>query len=157
MDRLDGESLVRRYADWLRAESSADSCDGDACKIELPYMNSRRNHLQVYVSRTDAGLTISDLGETVGDLGLRGFDIGAGARRRKLDGLLRSFGVSLVGEDLRIAATEDDFPRRLNELAHCMMAVDGMIETSPSRVARLFEEDSQKAEAEKKGAALAGG
>ena len=62
-----------------------------------------------------------------------------------LNRILRSFSIRLEGKDeLRTLASEDNLPHRLNELAQCMLAVDRVIfSTSPTKVARLAEEDSQ--------------
>ena len=73
-------------------------------------------------------------------------------RREKLNRILRSFSVDLVGKDeLQVLTSEEEFPDYLNELAQCMLAIDRMIYLSPDMVARLYAEDTQAArESEKK-------
>ncbi len=144
MDKLNSEQIVQRYTDWLRGEFRAKTYDNGVCEITLPFLNRRRTCFQVFVERTESGLTISDYGETIGDLSFSGFDIDTETRRRTLDGLLRSFGVNLVGKDeLRIYTSEEKLPDYLNELLHCMIAIDLMIYTAPHEIARLYEEDTQ--------------
>ena len=91
---LDGKQVIQRYTNWLRDHSKTD-CHNDVWRIELPFMNRRRTHFQVFVEKTESGLMISDYGETIGDLRFSGFDIDTETQRRKLDGLLRSFSVEL--------------------------------------------------------------
>ena len=153
MNNRDGEQVIQLYFDWLRQISESYTHDDGVCEITLPFLNRRGTYLQVFVSKTDSGLMISDEGETIGDLRFCGLDIDANARREMLNRILRSFSVRLEGKDeLRTLASEDNLPHRLNELAQCMLAVDRMIySTSPEKVARLAEEDSQVTlESEKK-------
>ena len=153
MDKPDGEQIVKQYTDWLRGEFRTNSYNSGVCEITLPFLNRRGTYLQVFVKRTDFGLMISDYGETIGELRFCGLDIDTDARREMLNRILRSFSVRLEGKDeLRTLASEDNLPHRLNELAQCMLAVDRMVfSTSPAKVARLAEEDSQAAlDSEKK-------
>ena len=152
MDKLDSEQIVQQYTDWLREEFRTNSYDSGVCEITLPFLNRHRTYLQVFVKRTDSGLIISDYGETIGDLRFCGLDIDTNARREMLNRILSSFSVRLEGKDeLRTLASENNLPHRLNELAQCMLAVDRMIySTSPEKIARLSEEDSQAARHSKK-------
>ena len=152
MNNRDGEQVIQSYSDWLRRISEPYIYDDGVCEITLPFLNRRRSCIQVFVSRTDSGLMISDEGETIGDLRFCGLDIDTNARQEMLNRILRSFSVRLEGKDeLRTLASEDNLPHRLNELAQCMLAVDRMIySTSPEKVARLAEEDSQAARHSKK-------
>ena len=152
MDKLDSEQIVKQYTDWLRGEFRTNSYNSGVCEITLPFLNRRGTYLQVFVKRTDYGLMISDYGETIGELKFCGLDIDTNARREMLNRILRSFSVRLEGKDeLRTLASEDNLPHRLNELAQCMLAVDRMIfSTSPGKVARLAEEDSQATRDSKK-------
>lgn len=153
MDKLDGEKLVQRYTDWIRDYSETNTYEDKVCEITLPFLNRRRSCIQVYVSRTESGLMVSDEGETIGDLRFCGFDIDdTETRRRTLESLLRSFSVKLEGKDeLRVYTSEEELPDYMNELAQCMLAVDRMIfSTSPAKVARLAEEDTQAAQESKK-------
>lgn len=147
MNNQDGEQVIQRYSDWLRHISESYTYDDGVCEITLPFLNRRRSCLQVFVSKTDSGLMISDEGETIGDLRFCGLDIDTNARREMLNRILRSFSVRLEGKDeLRTLASEENLPHRLNELALCMLAVDRMIfSTSPTKVARLAEEDTSAA------------
>ena len=145
MDKLDGEKIIRRYTDWLRDYSKTD-CYNDVWKIELPLLNRRRSWIQIFATRTDSGVLLSDYGETIGDLRFSGFDIDTKTRREQLHAILRSFGVTLVGKDeLQVLTSEEKLPDYMNELVQCMLTVDLMIYTAPHTVARLYEEDSQAA------------
>ena len=152
MDALDGERIIQQYTNWLRGEFRTNSYDSGVCEITLPFLNRRRTYLQVFVKKTDSGLIISDYGETIGDLRFSGFDMDTDTRREKLNRILRSFSVDLVGKDeLQVLTSEEEFPDYLNELAQCMLAIDRMIYLSPDMVARLYAEDTQAArESEKK-------
>ena len=146
MDKLDGEEIIRRYTDWLRDSSQSD-CYNDVWKIELPLLNRRRSWIQIFATRTESGVLLSDYGETIGDLRFSGFDIDdTEIRREQLNRILRSFGVTLVGKDeLQILTSEEELPDYMNELVQCMLTVDLMIYTAPHKVAQLYEEDTQAA------------
>ena len=151
MDKLDGEEIIGRYTDWLRDYSRVD-CYNDIWKIELPLLNRRRSWIQIFATKTESGVLLSDYGETIGDLRFSGFDIDdTEIRREQLNRILRSFGVTLVGKDeLQILTSEEELPDYMNELIQCMLTVDLMIYTAPHTVARLYEEDSQAARDSKK-------
>ncbi len=150
MSNLDGKQVIQRYANWLSDYSKTD-CHNNVWRIELPFMNRRRTHFQVFVEKTESGLMISDYGETIGDLRFSGFDIDTETRRRTLDGLLRSFSVELIGKgELRVYTSEEELPDYLNEMIHCMIAIDLMIYTAPHTVAQLYEEDTRAARNSKK-------
>lgn len=151
MDKLDGEEIIGRYTDWLRDYSRVD-CYSDVWKIELPLLNRRRSWIQIFATKTESGVLLSDYGETIGDLRFCGLDIDTNSRREMLNRTLRSFSVKLVGKDeLQILTSEEELPDYINELALCMLAVDRMIfSISPAKVARLAEEDSHAARNSKK-------
>ena len=144
MDNLDGKQMLQRYTNWLR-DYSKTNCYNDVWMLELPFLNRIGKHLQIFVTRTESGVLLSDYGETIGDLRFCGLDIDTNSRREMLNRTLRSFSVKLVGKDeLQILTSEEELPDYINELALCMLAVDRMIfSTSPAKVARLAEEDSQ--------------
>ena len=153
MDKLDGEKLVQRYTDWLSESSETKCFDNGICEITLPLLNRRRSWIQIFATKTESGVLLSDYGETIGDLRFSGFDIDdTETRREQMNRILRSFGVSLVGKDeLQILTSEEELPDYMNELVQCMLTVDLMIYTAPYKVARLYEEDTQAArESEKK-------
>lgn len=146
MDKLDGEQIIRRYTDRLRDYSLVD-CYNDVWKIELPLLNRRRSCIQIFATRTESGILLSDYGETIGDLRFSGFDIDdTETRREQLHSILRSFGVTLVGKDeLQILTSEEELPNYMNELVQCMLTVDLMIYTAPRTVAQLYKEDTSAA------------
>ena len=145
MDKIDGDKVIQRYLDWFRKFSEVNTYKDGVCEITLPLLNRRRSCIQIFATRTESGVLLSDYGETIGDLRFCGLDIDTNSRREMLNRILSSFSVRLEGNDeLRTLASEDNLPHRLNELAQCMLAVDRMIfSTSPAKVARLAEEDSQ--------------
>ena len=145
MDKIDGEKLFQGYLDWFRKFSEIHTYRDGVCEITLPLLNRRGTCIQIFATRTESGVLLSDYGETIAELKFCGLDIDTNARREMLNRILRSFSVRLEGRDeLRTLASEDNLPHRLNELAQCMLAVDRMIfSTSPAKVARLAEEDSQ--------------
>ena len=147
MDKLDGEKVVQRYTNWLRESSETKCFDNGICEITLPLLNRRRSWIQIFATRTESGVLLSDYGETIGDLRFSGFDIDdTETRREQLNSILRSFGVKLVGKDeLQILTSEEELPDYMNEMIQCMLTVDLMIYTAPHTVAQLHEEDTQAA------------
>ena len=147
MDTLNGERVIQRYTDWLRESSETKCFDNGVCEITLPLLNRRRSWIQIFATKTDSGVLLSDYGETIGDLRFSGFDIDdTETRREQLHSILRSFGVTLVGKDeLQILTSEEKLPDYMNELVQCMLTVDLMIYTAPHTVAQLYKEDSRAA------------
>ncbi len=155
MDKLEGERLVQRYADWLRDYSEVDPYE-DTWVVSLPFLDRHRNCLQVYISKTDSGLMLSDYGDTIRDLRICGLVIDTDTRRDALKRILLSSGMNLDGDELQMLTSEDDFPRSLNEMARGMMAIGDLIYMTPLKVARLYEEDAQvESQSEKKPLAAA--
>ena len=146
MDNLNGKQIIMRYTDWLRESSETKCFDNGVCEITLPLLNRRRSWIQIFATKTDSGVLLSDYGETIGDLRFSGFDIDTKTRREQLHSILRSFGVTLVGKgELQILASEEKLPNYMNELLQCMLTVDLMIYTAPHTVAQLYKEDSHAA------------
>ena len=152
MDKIDGEKVFQRYLDWFRKFSELKTYKDGVCEITLPLLNRRRTCIQIFATKTESGVLLSDYGETIGDLRFSGFDIDTKTRREQLSSILRSFSVTLVGKDeLQILTSEEELPDYMNELIQCMLTVDLMIYTAPHTVARLYEEDTQAAhDSEKK-------
>lgn len=143
MDTLKGERIIQRYTDWLRESSETKGFDNGVCEITLPLLNRRRSWIQIFATRTESGVLLSDYGETIGDLSFSGFDIDTETRREQLRSILRSFSVTLVGKDeLQILTSEEELPDYMNELVQCMLTVDLMIYMAPHTVAQLYEEDT---------------
>ncbi len=153
MDKIDGEKVFQRYLDWFRKFSEVNTYKDGVCEITLPLLNRRRTCIQIFATKTESGVLLSDYGETIGDLRFSGFDIDTKTRREQLRSILRSFGVTLVGKDeLQILTSEEKLPDYMNALVQCMLTVDLMIyNMAPHTVARLYEEDTQAArQSEKK-------
>ena len=146
MDKIDGEKIFQRYQDWFRKFSEVNTYKDGVCEITLPLLNRRRSCIQIFATKTDSGVLLSDYGETIGDLRFSGFDIDTKTRREQLHSILRSFGVTLVGKgELQILASEEKLPNYMNELLQCMLTVDLMIYTAPHTVAQLYKEDTSAA------------
>lgn len=147
MENLNGKQIIMRYTDWLRESSETKCFYNGVCEITLPLLNRRRSWIQIFATKTDSGVLLSDYGETIGDLRFSGFDIDeTKTRREQLHSILRSFGVTLVGKDeLQLLASEEKLPNYMNELLQCMLTVDLMIYTAPRTVAQLYKEDTSAA------------
>ncbi len=144
MDKIDGEKVFQRYWDWFRKFSEVNTYKDGVCEITLPLLNRRRSCIKIFATQTDSGALLSDYGETIGDLRFSGFDIDTKTRREQLYSILRSFGVTLVGQDeLQILTSEEKLPDYMNELLQCMLTVDLMIYMAPHTVSRLHEEDTR--------------
>ncbi len=135
--------LAQEYANWLKEDIKAVNA-GDVCILTVPFLDRHRDYLQIYVRPAENGLILSDDGYVLRDLSISGLTLDTERRQEALHQILRSFGVTLNGDELQLVATNGDFPQKKHNLVQAMLAVGDLIYLAQETVATLFKEDVEK-------------
>ncbi len=140
MSTFDCDLLVDNYAKWIRDTTKSRSL-GELCVLTSPFLDRHNDYLQIYVERIPEGWTLSDDGYTLRDLRIGGLEVDTERRIEILGGILRSYGVTQVGDELQVTATEHTFAQKKNDLLQAMLAVDSLINVARPSILTLFKED----------------
>ena len=71
MNRAECQKLIDAYVDWLRQGLSVEEVGG-ACELTTPFLDRHNDHLQVYATRHNGNIILSDDGYILSDLGRAG-------------------------------------------------------------------------------------
>jgi hypothetical protein len=142
MHRINCNSLVASYIDWLRKGITVAEV-GDACEITTPFLDRHNDRLQIYVKPAEGGLRLTDDGYIISDLEISGCPLDTAARRQTLKTVLSGFGVQEQNGELSVLATVTDFAQKKHQLLQAMLAVNDMFMISKPAVTSLFVEDVQ--------------
>lgn len=142
MNRLECQKLIDAYVGWLRQGLSVERI-GESCELTTPFLDRHNDHLQVYATRRNGNITLSDDGYILSDLRTSGLELDTPKRKKVLEGVLNGLGVHVEKGQLIIEASEANLGQRLHSLAQAMLAVNDMFVMAQPRVASFFFEDVQ--------------
>lgn len=116
---------IDEYCRWLRGNMDAKQDLGTGWYVlSTPFIGLFNDHIQVYVRRTDSGILLSDDGETLDNLSMAGVDFNRSERRRRfLDQILNTYGVSKEGTELFVKSSEKEFPFKKHALVTAIMNI----------------------------------
>lgn len=97
MNRAKCQKLIDSYVDWLHQGLSLGEV-GDACELTTPFLDRHNDHLQVYATRRNGNIVLSNDGYILSDLRT------SGLRRPKDQRLSQHLGRSIPD----LAAQHDD-------------------------------------------------
>lgn len=140
MSRAECQKLIDEYVGWLRQGLSVDEVGG-ACELTTPFLDRHNDHLQIYATRHNGTIILSDDGYILSDLRTSGLDIDTPKRRLVLDGILKGLGVRTQEGQLLVEASGANLGQRLHSLVQAMLAVNDMFVMAQPRVASFFFED----------------
>ena len=140
MNRAECQKLIDAYVGWLRQGLSAEEI-GEACELTTPFLDRHNDHLQVYATRRNGTIILSDDGYILSDLRTSGLEVDTPKRRMILDSVLKGLGVRSENEQLLVEASPANLGQRLHSLVQAMLAVDDMFVMAQPRVASFFFED----------------
>lgn len=140
MNRAECQKLIDAYVGWLRQGLSAEEV-GEACELTTPFLDRHNDHLQVYATRRNGNIILSDDGYILSDLRTSGLEVDTPKRRMVLDSLLNGLGVRAENEQLLVEASAANLGQRLHSLVQAMLAVNDMFVMAQPRVASFFFED----------------
>jgi Domain of unknown function DUF1828/Domain of unknown function DUF1829 len=140
MKRAECQRLIDGYVDWLRQGLSIEQV-GEACELTTPFLDRHNDHLQVYATRRNGNILLSDDGYILSDLRTSGLELDTPKRKMVLDGVLKGLGVRAEEGRLVVEASDANLGQRLHSLVQAMLAVNDMFVMAQPRVASFFFED----------------
>jgi hypothetical protein len=140
MNRQECQQLIDAYVDWLRKGLVVERLES-ACELTTPFLDRHNDHLQIYATRVNGKIVLTDDGYTLSDLRTSGTDLKSPKRRDVLELLLNGFGVQTDGRELKVEASSRNLGQRVHSLVQAMLAVNDMFVLAKPRVATFFWED----------------
>jgi len=140
MKRTECERLIDAYVGWLRQGLSVEDI-GEACELTTPFLDRHNDHLQVYATRRNGNIILSDDGYILSDLRTSGLEVDTPKRKMVLDGVLNGLGVRAEDGQLMVEASTHNLGQRLHSLVQAMLAINDMFVMGQPRVASFFFED----------------
>lgn len=134
------QALVDSYLKWLRAGLSVEDL-GEACEVTTPFLDRHNDHLQVYATRENGKIILTDDGYILADLEASGVELDTPKRKAVLDSILKGLGVRLVERRLVVDTSPRSVGQRLHCLIQSMLAINDMFVMAQERVASFFWED----------------
>ena len=137
----DGDSLIKSYLDWLKDEISIAEIN-DYIELTTPFLDRHNDRLQIYITRKNTELILTDDGCIIGDLIDSGCDLSTPRRAQQLNIILNGYGITRSStNELIVKATEKDFPRKKHLLLQAMLAVNDLFLTTYSKAKGFFLDD----------------
>ena len=140
MNRSECQKLIDAYVGWLRQGLSVESVGG-ACELTTPFLDRHNDHLQVYATRHNGSIVLSDDGYILSDLRTSGLELDTPKRKKVLESVLNGLGVRNDNGQLLVEASNVNVGQRLHSLVQAMLAINDLFVMSQSRVASFFFED----------------
>lgn len=137
------EDRITDYYKWLRERTKirTDKTTGWSV-MSTPFLGAYNDPLEIYLRKEGNNIEMSDDGATFDNLNLLGINLSRSQKRREwVEYILRNYGVTLEGNELRTIATVDNFPRKKHSLLCAMLEISEMEVLAQNNVATLFKED----------------
>ncbi len=132
--------LTDSYIDWLKERTVLRELDGWV-EITAPYLDRHNDYLQIYVTRDEGDIVLSDDAYTLHDLEQSGCRLETPKRKSLLEAALLSFGIERVGDELRVRTSETEFARKKHNLLQGMLAINDLFYLAQPTVTSVFLED----------------
>ncbi len=142
MNRHECEQLIEAYVSWLRKGLSFEKLEG-SCELTTPFLDRHNDHLQIYATKRDGKILLSDDGYILSDLRTSGLELSTPKRKAVLEAVLNGFGVHVDGNQLVVEASQRNLGQRLHSFVQAMLSVNDMFVMAQPRVASFFWEDVQ--------------
>jgi hypothetical protein len=136
------QKVIDAYVGWLRQGLSVEEL-GETCELTTPFLDRHNDHLQVYATRRNGTIVLSDDGYILSDLRTSGLEVDTPKRKTVLDSVLKGLGVRAEENRLFVEASVNNLGQRLHSLVQAMLAVNDMFVMAQPRVASFFFEDVQ--------------
>ena len=140
MNRQECQQLIDSYVEWLRRGLSVALVE-DSCELTTPFLDRHNDHLQIYATRENGKIILSDDGYVLADLEASGLELVTPKRKAVLESVLNGFGVRSDGNRLLVEASQRNLGQRVHSLVQAMLAVNDMFVMAQPRVASFFWED----------------
>ena len=140
MNRIECQKLIDAYVGWLRQGLSAEDL-GEVCELTTPFLDRHNDHLQVYATRRNGSIILSDDGYILADLRTSGLEVDTPKRKMVLESILDGLGVRSEDGQLLVEASNGNLGQRLHSLVQAMLAINDLFVMGQPRVASFFFED----------------
>lgn len=137
------EDRITDYYKWLRERAiiRTDEATGWSA-MSTPFLGAYNDPMEIYLRRVGETIEMSDDGVTIANLNDLGININRSLKRKEwLNYILRNYGVTVEGEELRIEATAENFPQKKHALLCAMIEVSEMEMVAEGNVASVFRDD----------------
>ena len=134
--------FIDSYISWLKDNTTGEMIDDNTYEITSPFLDRHNDYIQIYITETDNGFTITDDGFIIADLELSGLTINTTRRIKELDLLLNRFGITRNENNaLTIKCEKSMFPQKKHALIQAMLATNDLFVMSQTHVESFFAED----------------
>jgi len=139
---MDIQKMINDYTVWLRKEITT-AAFGEYVELTTPYLDRFNDYMQIYVKQNvDGTISMTDDGYIINNLISSGMTFKKGSnRQRMLDRISVNYGISILGEEITVTATADNFPQKKHMMVQAMISIDDLFVTSSENVKDLFLED----------------
>lgn len=136
---------IDEYCQWLRNNTDVRKDLGtEWYSLSTPFIGLFNDHVEIFVKREGTNILISDDGWTLDNLSMVGVDFNRSEKRRKiLDNILNTYGVTLQGSELIVKANDKDFPMKKHALVSAIMNINDLEVLSSNKVNSFFQDDVQ--------------
>ena len=134
MNRTECQKLIDQYVGWLRQGLSVENVS-EACELTTPFLDRHNDHLQVYATRRNGSIILSDDGYILSDLRTSGLEVDTPKRKMVLESVLNGLGVRNENGQLLVEASMPNLGQRLHSLVQAMLAVNDLFVMGQPRVA----------------------
>jgi hypothetical protein len=140
--RDDCQKLIDAYVEWLKQALSVEQTQG-ACELTTPFLDRHNDHLQIYATKRNGNIVLSDDGYILSDLRTSGLEVDTPKRKMVLHSVLNGLGVRVENDQLQVEASPKNLGQRLHSLVQAMLAVNDMFVMAQPHVESFFWEDVQ--------------
>ncbi|MEX1071115.1 MAG: DUF1829 domain-containing protein [Anaerolineales bacterium] len=139
------QPLIDAYYSWLRDNTFLRDVDNDWVELTTPYIDRHNDFIQIYISKTNGDLLITDDAYTINELKASGCDLSSSPKRiRLLELTLNGFGVQRDRNALTIKANQSNFAYKKHNLIQAILAVNDMFYLAEPTISSLFKEDVEQ-------------
>lgn len=136
------ESMIDDYYHWLREKTTVDEGLEGWYSIDTPFTGAFNDSIEVYASRSNGNILLSDNSETLQNLELLGVNIQGSHRRRQiLDRVLLNYGLKQIDKELQITATPRTFAQKKHNFLAALLEINDLAVLSRQNVNYIFKED----------------
>lgn len=142
MEKEECHRLVDAYVQWLREGLDVQPING-SCELTTPFLDRHNDHLQIYATKRDDQIILSDDGYILSELRTSGVDLNTPRRREIVQDILNGFGVKSDSRQLTAEASAKTLGQKVHSLLQAMLAINDLYVMAQPRVASFFLEDVQ--------------
>jgi hypothetical protein len=146
MPAPDCQKIIDQYIKWIKDNTSIRTAKEDGfCEITTPFLDRHNDHLEIYVTKKEDKIILSDDGYILADLTASGVEINTDRKQTIFKMALNGFGVK-IGENnqLCIEANMNNVGQKKHYLLQAMLAINDMFVLSRENIYSLFKDEVEK-------------